>query len=57
MWQIDHIVQYTNGWSCSQHDQDQQDTDDRTMRCANFVLKHNRKDQNRSNRLDETEIS
>ena len=27
------------------------------MRCANFVLKHSRKDQNRWNRLDEIEIS
>jgi hypothetical protein len=27
------------------------------MRCANFVLKHSRKDQNRSNGLDEIEFS
>ena len=26
------------------------------MCCANFVLKHNRKDQNESNRLDEIKI-
>jgi len=27
------------------------------MRCANFVLTHSRKDQNRSNGLDEIEFS
>jgi glucose-6-phosphate isomerase len=33
------------------------DTGDRTPRCANFVLKYSRKDQNRSNRLDQIEAS
>ena len=48
-----NLVDVTHGW----HDRTMSGVIVSKFRCANFVLKHSRKDQNRSYRVDEIEIS